>query len=38
LKVLLPDGKRSLIPFREPIAVLGQDRVVLDPDFLPEPY
>jgi 16S rRNA processing protein RimM len=34
IEVLLPNGKRSLIPFREPIAVLGDDRVVLDPDFL----
>ena len=34
IEVLLPSGKRSLIPFREPIAVLGEDRIVLDPDFL----
>ncbi len=34
IEVLLPDGKRSLIPFREPIAVLGDDQVTLDPDFL----
>jgi 16S rRNA processing protein RimM len=34
IEVLLPDGKRSLIPFRDPIAVLGDDRIVLDPDFL----
>ncbi len=34
IEVLLPDGKRSLIPFRDPIAVLGDDRVVLDPEFL----
>lgn len=34
IEVLLPTGKRSLIPFREPIAVLGEDRIVLDPDFL----
>ena len=34
IEVLLPDGKRSLIPFREPIAVLGDDALVLDPDFL----
>ena len=34
IEVLLVDGKRSLIPFRDPIAVLGEDRVVLDPEFL----
>ena len=34
IEVLLPSGKRSLISFREPIAVLGEDRIVLDPDFL----
>ena len=34
IEVMLPDGKRSLIPFREPIAVLGEDRLVLDPDYL----
>ena len=34
IEVLLPNGKRSLIPFRDPIAVLGNDRIVLDPDFL----
>ena len=34
IEVLLPSGKRSLIPFRDPIAVLGEDRIVLDPDFL----
>ena len=34
IEVLLPDGKRSLIPFRDPIAVLGADRVTLDPDYL----
>jgi 16S rRNA processing protein RimM len=34
IEVLLPDGKRSLIPFRDPIAVLGEDRVTLDPDYL----
>ncbi|WP_324807813.1 ribosome maturation factor RimM [Sphingomonas sp. LY29] len=34
LEVEKPDGKRSLIPFREPIAVLEESRVVLDPDFL----
>jgi 16S rRNA processing protein RimM len=34
IEVLLPGGKRSLIPFRDPIAVLGEGQVVLDPDFL----
>ena len=34
IEVELPDGKRSLIPFRDPIAVLGDDRVTLDPEFL----
>ena len=34
LEILLPDGKRSLIPFRDPIAVLGDDRVTVDPEFL----
>jgi 16S rRNA processing protein RimM len=34
LEILLPDGKRSLIPFRDPIAVLGEDRVTVDPEFL----
>jgi 16S rRNA processing protein RimM len=34
VEVLLPTGKRSLIPFRDPIAVLGEDALVLDPDFL----
>jgi len=34
IEVLLVSGKRSLIPFREPIAMLGEGRVVLDPDFL----
>jgi len=34
IEVLLPNGKRSLIPFRDPIAVLGEDRFVLDRDYL----
>ena len=34
IDVLLADGKRSLIPFREPIAVLEDDRLVLDREFL----
>ena len=34
LEILLPNGKRSLIPFRDPIAVLGTDQVTIDPEFL----
>ena len=34
IEVLLQNGKRSLIPFRDPIAVLGADKLVLDPDYL----
>ena len=34
LEVERPNGKRSLIPFREPIARLEGDRIVLDPEFL----
>ena len=34
LEVGRPDGKRSLIPFRDPIARLDGDRIVLDPEFL----
>jgi len=34
LEVERPNGKRSLIPFRDPIARLEADRVVLDPEFL----
>lgn len=34
LEVLLPDGRRSLIPFRDPVAVLGEDRVTVDREFL----
>ncbi len=34
LEVERPDGKRSLIPFREPMARQNGDRIVLDPDFL----
>jgi len=34
IEVLLVSGKRSLIPFRDPIALLGEDRIVLDPDYL----
>ena len=34
LEVELPTGKRSLIPFREPIARLEDGRDILDPEFL----
>ena len=34
LEIEKPDGKRSLIPFRAPIAVLQDDRVTVDPEFL----
>ena len=34
LEIERPNGKRSLIPFREPIARLEDDRIVLDPEFL----
>jgi 16S rRNA processing protein RimM len=34
LEVELANGKRSLIPFRDGIADLEGDRVVLDPEFL----
>ncbi len=34
LDIKLPDGKRSMVPFRAPIAVLGVDRVSVDPEFL----
>jgi 16S rRNA processing protein RimM len=34
LEVERPDGKRSLIPFREPMARLEGDQVVLDAEFL----
>ena len=34
IEVVLPNGKRSLIPFRDPIAVLGEDRFTLDPECL----
>jgi 16S rRNA processing protein RimM len=30
----LPNGKRSLIPFRNGIADLEDGRIVLDPEFL----
>jgi len=34
LEVELPNGKRSLIPFRDPIARLHDARIILDPEFL----
>ncbi len=34
LEILLPTGKRALIPFRDGIADLIEGRIVLDPDFL----
>ena len=34
LEVELPNGKRSLIPFRNGIADVDEGRVVLDPEFL----
>ena len=34
LDVEMPDGKRSLIPFRDGIADLADGKIVLDPDFL----
>ena len=34
LEVERPDGKRSLISFRDPIARLDGERVVIDPEFL----
>jgi 16S rRNA processing protein RimM len=34
LEVELPNGKRSLIPFRNGIADLEDGRIVLDPEFL----
>jgi 16S rRNA processing protein RimM len=34
LEVELPNGKRSLIPFRDGIADLEDNRVALDPEFL----
>jgi 16S rRNA processing protein RimM len=34
LEIEREDGKRSLIPFREDVADLQEDRIVLDPEFL----
>ncbi|MFL6767204.1 MAG: ribosome maturation factor RimM [Sphingomicrobium sp.] len=34
LEVERPDGKRALIPFRQPIARQDGERIILDPQFL----
>ena len=34
LEVERPNGKRSLIPFREPMAQLVDRQIILDPEFL----
>ncbi|QNN65919.1 16S rRNA processing protein RimM [Sphingomonas rhizophila] len=34
IEVELPSGRKSLVPFRDPVARLDDDRIVLDPDFL----
>jgi 16S rRNA processing protein RimM len=34
LEIELPNGKRSLIPFRDPMARLEGNRIVADPEFL----
>jgi 16S rRNA processing protein RimM len=34
LEVERPDGKRALIPFREPMARQDGERIILDPEFL----
>ncbi len=34
LEIERPDGKRTLIPFTDPIAFLDGDRIVVDPEFL----
>src|SRR5512139_3619624 len=34
LEVERPDGKRSLIPFRDPIARFESEKIVLDPEFM----
>ena len=34
LEVERPNGQRSLIPFREPVARLENERIILDPEFL----
>ena len=34
IEILLPTGKRALIPFRDPISRIEEARIVLDPAFL----
>ena len=34
LEIEMPGGKRSLIPFREPMARLDGDRIIVDQEFL----
>ena len=34
LEIERPDGKRSLIPFREPMARQDGERIILDPEYL----
>ena len=34
IEIELPGGQRSLIPFREPMAIFGEDRVTIDPEYL----
>ena len=34
LEILRPDGRRTMVPFREGIADWTEDRVVVDPDFM----
>ncbi len=34
LEIERPDGKRALIPFTDPIAILTGGRITIDPDFL----
>ena len=34
LEIEKPDGRRTMVPFREGVADLGEGRVVVDPEFL----
>jgi 16S rRNA processing protein RimM len=34
LEIEKPDGRRALVPFRDGVADLREDRVVVDPEFL----
>lgn len=34
LEIQKADGRKALIPFRDPIATLDEDRIILDPEFL----